>query len=112
MNRHWQKVLIASLLEVFWVIGLAHAENLFQWAGTIFALLLSNFLMITAAQVLPAGTVYSVFVGLGTAGTVIADILLFGEPFQWLKMLFIILIIIGVVGLKLITEGKTESGGE
>ncbi|WAA13184.1 DMT family transporter [Fervidibacillus halotolerans] len=112
MNRQWQKVLIAALLEVFWVMGLAHAYDVFTWAGTIVALLISNYLMITAAQVLPAGTVYSVFVGLGTAGTVIADILLFGEPFEWLKMLFILFILVGVVGLKLITDEKQEARNE
>lgn len=79
MNQQWMRVIIAAILEIFWVIGLAHADSFWTWTGTIVALLLSNYLMITAAQVLPAGTVYAVFVG-GTVGTVISEILFFSEP--------------------------------
>ena len=64
--------------------------------------------MITAAQVLPAGTVYAIFVGLGTAGTVIAEILFFGEAFRWGKVLLILLLLVGVIGLKLVTDDEHE----
>jgi len=112
MNQNWIKVFIAAFLEVFWVIGLAHAYDFWTWTGTIIALIISNYLMITAAQVLPAGTVYAIFVGLGTAGTVISEILFFGEPFKWAKILLILLLLIGVMGLKLVTDNKSEEGAE
>jgi len=82
------------------------------WTGTIIALVLSNYLMITAGQVLPAGTVYAVFVGLGTAGTVIAELLFFGEPFQWAKILLIAILLIGVTGLKTVTDNDAREGAE
>lgn len=110
MNRHWIQVFIAAFLEIFWVIGLAHSYNLWTWLGTIICIIASNYLMITAAQVLPAGTVYAVFVGLGTAGTVISEILFFGEPFKWEKILLILLLLVGVIGLKVVTDSKTEEG--
>ena len=94
------------------MIGLAHAYDFWTWTGTIIALIISNYLMITAAQVLPAGTVYAVFVGLGTAGTVISEILFFGEAFKWVKILLILLLLVGVIGLKLVTDDKEEEGGE
>lgn len=112
MNTNWLKVFIAAFLEIFWVIGLAHAYDFWTWTGTIITLIISNCLMITAAQVLPAGTVYAVFVGLGTAGTVFAEILFFEEPFDWRKILLIGLLLVGVIGLKMITENKTEQGAE
>lgn len=112
MNTNWLKVLIAAFLEIFWVIGLAHAYDFWTWSGTIITLIISNYLMITAAQVLPAGTVYAVFVGLGTAGTVIAEILFFEEPFDWRKILLIGLLLAGVIGLKMITENKADKGAE
>jgi paired small multidrug resistance pump len=112
MNRNWIKVLVAAFIEVFWVIGLAHAYDFWTWTGTIIALVVSNYLMITAGQVLPAGTVYAVFVGLGTVGTVISEILFFDEPFKWAKVLFILLLLIGVIGLKLVTDHNTEKGVE
>jgi paired small multidrug resistance pump len=110
MNRHWIKVLVAALLEVFWVIGLSHSYDFWTWTGTIITLIISNYLMITAGQVLPAGTVYAIFVGLGTAGTIISEILFFGEPFKWGKILLILLLLIGVMGLKLVTDNKSEKG--
>ena len=78
MNRDWIKVLVAAFLEVIWVIGLAYAYDFWSLRPkVIITLIVSNYLMITAGQVLPAGTVYAIFVGLGTAGTVIAEILFF-----------------------------------
>lgn len=112
MNKNWLKVFVAAFLEVFWVIGLTHSYDFWTWTGTVVLIIVSNYLMITAAQVLPAGTVYAVFVGLGTAGTVIADILFFGEPFKWAKILLIIILLIGVIGLKLVTDEKHEKGAE
>ncbi|MFD2211691.1 DMT family transporter [Virgibacillus halophilus] len=110
MNTNWIKVFIAAILEIFWVIGLTHAYDFWTWTGTIIILVVSNYLMITAAQVLPAGTVYAVFVGVGTAGTVIAGILLFGEPFRWGKIILIATLLIGVIGLKLVTSDKAGEG--
>ena len=112
MNQHWLKLMIASLLEVFWVIGLAHSHDIWTWTGTIIALIISNYLMITVGQVLPAGTVYAVFVGLGTAGTVISEILFFDEAFKWGKIVLILLLLVGVIGLKLVTPNKDEEGAK
>ncbi|MDT3417060.1 multidrug efflux SMR transporter [Brevibacillus aydinogluensis] len=115
MNREWAMVFIAAVFEVLWVIGLKHAYDLWTWLGTAVAIGVSFFLMIRAGQTLPVGTVYAVFVGMGTAGTVLADIVFFGEPFQWLKVLLILLLLGGVVGLKLVTHEKPAEnvkGGE
>lgn len=112
MNKNWAKVFVAAFLEVFWVIGLTHSYDFWTWTGTVILIIVSNYLMITAAQVLPAGTVYAIFVGMGTAGTVIADILLFGEPFKWAKVFLIVILLTGVIGLKLVTDEKVEKGAE
>ncbi|MEG0268175.1 MAG: SMR family transporter [Carnobacterium sp.] len=112
MNRNWIKVFIAAFLEVFWVIGLTHAYEFWTWTGTIILIVVSNYLMITAAQVLPTGTVYAIFVGLGTVGTVIAGLLFFGESFNWGKIILIITLLIGVIGLKLVTPEKTKKGAK
>lgn len=108
MNRNWIKLVIAAILEVGWVVGLAHAYSFLTWTITVVLIILSNYLMITVAQLLPTGTVYTVFVGLGAGGTVFADILFFGEPFSLLKILLIATLLLGVIGLKLVTD--TESG--
>ena len=112
MNVQWIKVLVAAAFEVLWVIGLAHANDFWSWAGTLIAIIVSNYLLITAAQTLPAGTVYAVFVGLGTAGAVISEIFLFREPFKLTKILLILLLLVGVIGLKLVTDHEEKKGAE
>lgn len=112
MNFEWMKVYIAAFFEVFWVIGLKHAEGFWPWTGTVIAIIISFYLMIMAGRKLPVGTVYAVFVGMGTAGTVIADIFLFEEPLQLSKLLLIGILLTGVVGLKLITDDHPERGVE
>lgn len=108
MNQNWVKVFLATFFEVFWVIGFKYASTSWTWIGTIISLLFSFYLMIDASRTLPVGTVYAIFVGMGTAGTFIAEVLFFHEPFQLEKMLLIITLLIGVIGLKLVTQEDGE----
>ncbi|WP_026021818.1 DMT family transporter [Bacillus timonensis] len=109
MNMEWMKVFLAAFFEVFWVIGLKHADSFWTWTGTAIAIYISFYALIAAGKKLPVGTVYAVFVGLGTAGTVISEILFFNEPVKLVKLLLIGLLLVGVIGLKLVTkEGETE----
>jgi paired small multidrug resistance pump len=112
MNRSWLYVIIGGLIEVIWVSGLKHADSMLAWIITVLAIGASFYLIIQAAKRLPVGTVYAVFTGLGTGGTVIAEMLLFGEPFQWSKTLLIALLLAGVVGLKLVTDRDTQEGSD
>ena len=112
MNTNWVKVVIAAFFEVFWVIGLKHADDFWTWTGTVIAIIVSFYLMIMAGKKLPVGTVYAVFVGLGTAGTVFSDIIFFDEPFKLAKVLLILVLLGGVVGLKLVTQDSDKEGAE
>ncbi|WP_026582199.1 DMT family transporter [Bacillus sp. J33] len=108
---HWLKVFIAAFFEVFWVIGLKHADSPLTWTGTILSIAISFYLMIMAGKVLPVGTVYAVFVGMGTAGTVLSEIIFFDEPLKFSKIILVLVLLIGVLGLKLVTnEGEAEGG--
>ncbi len=112
MNMNWVKVVIAAFFEVFWVIGLKHADGFWTWTGTVIAIVISFYLMIMAGKKLPVGTVYAVFVGLGTAGTVFSDIVFFDEPLKVAKVLLILVLLGGVVGLKLVTKDTDHEGVE
>lgn len=112
MNITWVKVFIAAIFEVFWVIGLKYAYDFWTWSGTIIAIVVSFYLLIMAGRKLPVGTVYAVFVGLGTAGTVLSDIIFFGEPLRVEKLLFIILLLVGVIGLKVVSGDTSKKGAE
>lgn len=112
MNANWMKVFVGAFFEVFWVIGLKHANDFWTWTGTAISIMVSFYLIIMAGRKLPVGTVYAVFVGLGTAGTVISEIIFFGEPIKVEKIILILLLLVGVLGLKLLTKDDTEEGAE
>ncbi len=111
MNLDWLKVIIAAVFEVIWVIGLKHADNAGEWAMTIASIIVSFYAMINAGKKLPVGTVYAVFVGLGTAGTVLSELVLFEEPFKIEKLLLIAVLLIGVIGLKIVSGNEPDKGG-
>ena len=48
MNTNWIKVIIAAFFEVFWVIGLKHADDVWTWAGTVISIVISFYLLIMA----------------------------------------------------------------
>ncbi|HHY28383.1 MAG TPA: multidrug efflux SMR transporter [Desulfitobacterium dehalogenans] len=108
MNKIWGSVVIAAFFEVCWVIGLKHAEGIWEWGGTLIAIIISFYLMIMAGRNIAVGTVYAVFVGLGTAGTVLAEILLFNAPVIPAKLALIVLLLSGVVSLKLLSNQKEK----
>lgn len=106
MNLYWFYVLLGSISEVAWVSGLKHASSSVEWLLTAGAVSFSFYLLIKVSDKLPVGTVYIVFTGLGTAGTVASEMLLYGEPLQPLKLLLIAILLSGVIGLKWITAPK------
>lgn len=112
MNVQWLKVMIAAVFEVGWVIGLKHAGSIFEWAVTIVCIIVSFYLLVMAGKSLPVGTVYAVFVGLGTAGTVLSDMIFFGEPFQVGTIIMILILLTGVIGLKLVTDDQKTEGAD
>ena len=101
-------LLFAGVIEVIWVSGLKHSSTWWEWLITAVALGVSFMILIKVSARLPIGTVYAVFTGLGTAGTVIAEMLIFGEPANPLKLLFIATLAAGVMGLKLVTKDVKE----
>ena len=111
MNKDWGMVLVAALFEVVWVIGLKHAYNGWTWLGTAIAIYVSFAVLIRSSQRLPVGTVYAVFTGIGTAGTVTMEMLVFGEPFHLMKISLILLLLCGVIGLKLVTSADEPKKG-
>lgn len=104
MKSGWIKIVIAAIFELFWVIGLKHADTSIEWIGTLIAIFLSFYFLISATKQLPVGTAYAVFVGLGTTGTILADTLLFRVPLPPTKIFFIVLLMLSVIGLKLLSS--------
>ena len=102
----WIILVLAGLFEVGWAIGLKYTEGftrLWPTVWTILAMLVSLWLLGIAMKSLPIGTAYSVWVGVGAAGTVILGIALFNEPANAFRLVSVALIIAGIVGLRLAT---------
>lgn len=109
MGKNWLLVVVAAVFEMMWVAGLKHADSIFAWAMTVIAIIISFAVLIYSGKKLPTSTVYAVFVGLGTAGTVISEMVLFGEPFSWTKVILIALLLAGIIGLKWGTPEHEDS---
>ncbi len=102
----WIILVLAGLFEVGWAIGLKYTEGftrLWPTVWTVLAMLVSLWLLGIAMKSLPIGTAYSVWVGVGAAGTVILGIALFNEPANAFRLISVGLIIAGIVGLRLAT---------
>jgi quaternary ammonium compound-resistance protein SugE len=102
----WLLLILAGGLEVGWAIGLKYTEGftrLMPTIATVTAMAVSLTLLGLAVRVLPVGTAYAVWTGIGTVGTVLLGILLFAESADPLRLAFIALIVVGIVGLKIVT---------
>jgi quaternary ammonium compound-resistance protein SugE len=100
----WLILIVAGLLEVVWSVGLKYTHGfarLVPSAITVVALIASVVLLERAARVIPVGTAYAVWVGIGVVGVAIAGVVLFAEPMPPLRILFTTMLIVSIIGLKL-----------
>lgn len=105
MTTKWAWILLgcAGLLEVGWAIGLKYTQGFTKVIPSILtglALTASMYLLAKAAQVLPIGTAYGVWVGIGALGAAILGVVLFDEPATMKRLFFIGLLLVSIVGLK------------
>ena len=102
----WIILVLAGLFEVGWAIGLKYTEGfarLWPTIWTALAMIISLWLLGIAMKSLPVGTAYSIWVGVGSVGTVILGIVLLGEPANAPRLISVGLIVAGIIGLKLAT---------
>ncbi|KQT34006.1 MULTISPECIES: quaternary ammonium compound efflux SMR transporter SugE [unclassified Methylophilus] len=100
----WLILIVAGLFETAWAIGLKYTDGFSRfWPSlwTIVAMVISVWLLGLCVKTLPVGTAYAIWVGIGAVGTVILGILLFNEPVSALRIISLLLIIAGMIGLKL-----------
>ena len=104
----WVWLTVAGLLEVVWAIGLKYTEGftrLLPSVVTVAAMVASVYCLAVAVRTIPIGTGYAVWTGIGAVGVAILGMILFGEPKTLLRIGSILLIVMGIVGLKLVTPG-------
>ena len=100
----WIILIIAGLFEVAWALLLKQSEGmtrLWPTVGFLVTLLLSMALLAQALKTLPVGTAYAVWTGIGAAGTAILGMLWLGESRDVLKLVSLVMLIGGILGLRL-----------
>lgn len=110
MNRSWICVYLSGITEILWAVGLKYSDAWWEWVLTFTLIIMAFVLTIKASEALPVATVYVVFTGIGAVGTNLVDILVFREPVSVMKIVFIVLLIAGIIGLKLVTDKPEDSG--
>lgn len=106
MSIYWIVLFIACITEIAWAVSLKLIqENFNYWivAASVFLTVLNMVLLSFSMRGIPVGTAYAVWTGLGAVGLVIVGIIFFGDAATLPRLAFVSLIIIGVVGLKLVS---------
>jgi quaternary ammonium compound-resistance protein SugE len=99
----WIALVTAGLLDVGWAVSMKYAEGYTRPGWTLLSLALLAafvFLLGRALQALEVGVAYTVWTGIGAAGTLIMGVLLFGEAINAIKVGGIVLVLAGIVTLK------------
>lgn len=107
---NWILLIIAGLFEVAFAACLGKAkeatgiETTYWYIGFLVSLAISMYLLVKVTQVLPIGTAYAVWTGIGAVGTVLVGIFLFKEPATFWRLFFITTLIASIVGLKVVSN--------
>jgi quaternary ammonium compound-resistance protein SugE len=104
----WVYLVIAGIMEWGWPVGLKYAwtdEGFRLWPslGAAASMLVSGGFLLMAQRTIPMGTAYAVWTGIGAVGTFVLGILLFKEPAEVMRFVCVGLIVLGIVGLKLVS---------
>ncbi len=103
----WVVLIIAGLFEICWAVGLKFSEGftkLYPSVFTLITLAISMYLLARASHVLPIGTAYGVWVGVGALGTAVLGIVLFQESVSPMRLLFLVMLFVSIIGLKLTSD--------
>ena len=103
----WFVLIVAGLFEIGWAVGLKYTEGftrLWPTLGTVASMIISLGLLGLALRMLPLGTAYAIWTGVGTVGTALLGMTLFNESADVIRLACIGLIVAGIVGLKLVTH--------
>lgn len=111
-NLPWLHLLVAGLCEVVWAVALGYAGGLerpeFYIVVAVFLAMSIYLLSRAVGEGLPTGTAYAVWVGIGAVGTMTASIALGNEPVTSLKLVFVGIVVVGILGLQVCSGPKAQ----
>ncbi len=103
---HWIYLLIAGFLEIAFASLLKMSDGFTKiWPIIGFTLIsfVSLFFLTKAMKVIPLGTAYAIWTGIGAVGTVLIGIFFYDDPVNFSRIFFLSIIILSLVGLKLVS---------
>ncbi|ETS32212.1 cation/cationic drug transporter [Photorhabdus khanii NC19] len=104
VDMSWFILIIAGLFEVIWAVGLKYTHGFTRLTPSLItagAMAISVGMLAYAMKGLPVGTAYAVWTGVGAVGTAIFGIMVLGESASLARVLSLVLIVAGIIGLKL-----------
>lgn len=104
----WVYLVVAGIFEIVWAISLKYTAGFTRlWPSvvTIAGMAASFYFLSMATKTLPIGTAYAVWTGIGAMGAVIIGMLFLNEPVTVPRIIFLLFILVGLIGLKL-TSGQ------
>jgi quaternary ammonium compound-resistance protein SugE len=102
----WTFLISAGIAEVVWVYFLKQSHGLTKIIPTILlviALSISMSLLALAVKIIPISLAYPIWTGIGAVGAVLIGVLFFGEAMDIYRAIFLIMIVVGIVGLKFLS---------
>lgn len=99
----WIYLLIAGVLEVQWAVTMKYTEGFSKLWPSVFCIVgmaASVYFLALAQKTLPLGTSYAIWTGIGAVGAAICGMILFNEPRDIARILCILVIVAGILGLK------------
>jgi quaternary ammonium compound-resistance protein SugE len=100
----WLLVLVSGLLEIAFSVSMKLSDSYTKLTPSVISIgaaILSVWLMSLTLKVIPVGTAYAVWAGIGAAGTAVVGMLFFQEPASLARIACIGLVVAGIVGLQL-----------
>ncbi|MBM7702405.1 DMT family transporter [Metabacillus iocasae] len=111
----WIYLIIGGITEIVWAIGLKYSHGFTETVPSIVTIVfitISFYLFAKSLSMIPIGTAYAAFTGIGAAGTAIIGMIFLNEGTSIGKIFFLTLMIFGIIGLKLVSNDEPKAETE
>jgi quaternary ammonium compound-resistance protein SugE len=105
----WLALILAGIFELGFTTFMKLSEGFSRWpfvVGFLISAACSFSLLATAMKVIPLGTAYAVWTGIGAAGTAVVGIVFFKDSASFGRIFFLSLLVVSVIGLKWVSSHK------
>lgn len=103
----WFYLFLAGIFECAWAVGLKYTDGFTKLVPSLFTILamaISLYLLSISLKSIPIGTAYGIWTGIGAVGVAILGMILFNESREILRILCLLFIIVGIIGLKVVSK--------